>query len=1169
MKILILTLPWVFANRIRRDDLVESEESNPECSKSHEMEEMCENNDQVDCENSIFCSWCDESCNVNATALEGSGNIFEFALNQKADHLVEVKGLTEDEQKVIKDSIGDIPSDPDAPSDARSGFFGSFLSDNNFGVRSEPLIPFSAMNVQNRISAQYISCPVNVPFCQRQECTSSIGNPQQNAMDCFRIAGCCFDNNLFVYKSAFGGSFFPAPVCYRAIRTPIFHALAEQITMTTDFLPNFLIPIADKVDAFISDEKRFNLMLEYHQCLSDAPMAPSRMRLETYLTQVWPGYMFMRMRPEGGKFLDSLVDTLSQQCGWESINSRECMMIGCCWSQSQGKCTHPTDLTKIPPEKLVATATWMLTNEQLFDSQTTETTAAPVTQPGTRAPPAPAAGLPPGVSEAPETGLPPGIENTPEESRSGSALEDADFAHLLAQLGGRKRRAVAPERRASRARRQNMRQNMGQGQEARQGLARLTNSQAMGIMMGNQNLNMNPGMGLNQNPLAQFANIRQPNNNPAMNMLLGNMGGNSGANMFSNGLASSLTQTMQNLGNVNSALLSQMGLSAQNPFLMGNNAPQCPQLPAKLNCMAAPKKEDKIDATFMMLQPKMCEVKGCCWDQNLMNQVLLARKSDSIDNIHQFQCPWKAPSVGSKWGLPDLSDSLKGCCSISPCVHSELPAEWTLWGEWTQCTKLCGGGESLRSRSCIGNGFCPGMTDDTQREQVLSRPCNNKPCEQWALWAPWGICSATCGKGQHTRYRSCTDINGREVAPPGVSGGCRGNDQSTQGCKLRPCPEWGVWQPWSQCSSSCGMGNRTRRRACNLPGQCPGSDREMETCGSACWSQWESWSLCSASCYGGQRSRSRECLFMPETGMACNGQTTETAKCNTQYCESWINWQPWSSCANPNGATCGNGDRIRVRECTGQPGAPGCRGSGLESAKCIISTCQWSDWLPSSPCSASCGQGTATFSRACPIPGQCPGADRKTDTCSQALCPGFQNWGEWSECSATCGSGTTRRTRECNGTINIDCRGSVDQRKPCSKPACPNQYGQQPNPYGSQYGMSGYSNQNVLQKLLGNNYQQPNYGQTTNTGNTGFGTNNAFGSNTGYVANTGNSLYGSTNNPYGSSNTGNSLYGNSGNSLYGNTATTPNNFKTLFGGGNFYQNAQNDPWAAVLQGFAG
>merc|ERR1711924_353594 len=30
--------------------------------------------------------------------------------------------------------------------------------------------------------------------------------------------------------------------------------------------------------------------------------------------------------------------------------------------------------------------------------------------------------------------------------------------------------------------------------------------------------------------------------------------------------------------------------------------------------------------------------------------------------------------------------------------------------------------------------------------------------------------------------------------------------------------------------------------------------------------------------------------------------------------------------------------------------------------------------------------------------------------------------------------------------------------------------------YGNQYGTSGYSNQNVLQQLLGTNYQQPNYG---------------------------------------------------------------------------------------------
>merc|ERR1712130_866543 len=196
--------------------------------------------------------------------------------------------------------------------------------DSAFGMRSDPMIPYDLMGVQSRISAQFINCPVNVPFCQRQEFSSSFGNPQQNAMDCYRIAGCCFDNNLFVYKSAFGGSFFLAPVCYRAIRTPIFHALAEQITMKTNFLPNFLVPIADKVDVFLGDENRFNLMLEYHQCLSGAKMAPSRLRLENYLTQVWPGHIWMRMRPQGDNFLEALVDTLSQTCGWDDINSRKC-----------------------------------------------------------------------------------------------------------------------------------------------------------------------------------------------------------------------------------------------------------------------------------------------------------------------------------------------------------------------------------------------------------------------------------------------------------------------------------------------------------------------------------------------------------------------------------------------------------------------------------------------------------------------------------------------------------------------------------------------------------------------------------------------------------------------------------------------------------------------------
>lgn len=550
------------------------------------------------------------------------------------------------------------------------------------------------------------------------------------------------------------------------------------------------------------------------------------------------------------------------------------------------------------------------------------------------------------------------------------------------------------------------------------------------------------------------------------------------SSMLGNNLNKALTNTMSGLGNINSALFQQMGVSNRNPFMGQQAAPSCPKTAAKLNCMAPPSETTTIDAMFMLNTPKMCEVKGCCWDQGLMQQLLLARKSDNIHNIQQFQCPWRAPTVGSKWGLPDLSESLKGCCSISPCVHTELPAEWTLWGEWTQCTKLCGGGESIRSRSCIGNGFCPGMVDDTMREDVVTRPCNQKACEGWSLWAPWGQCSATCGVGTHQRFRSCTDIQGMDVAPPGVSGGCRGNDQSSQACKLQPCPEWGHWRQWSQCSATCGIGMRQRQRMCNLPGQCLGENMERVSCGQACWAPWNNWSECTKSCYGGRHTRSRDCLFQAETGKTCSGQSTDEGKCNDHFCESWVMWQPWSACSDGS-FTCGAGTRLRVRECTGTMGAPGCQGEPLEQLSCNMGTCLWSEWAQASVCSKTCGEGLAYYQRTCSRPGQCPGVDKKQLTCVQQQCPGFQEWSTWSECSVTCGSGRTTRTRECNGQINVDCRGSLDQAKACIKTACPHKYGVNQNPYQTQntYQQTPNSLYNLLNR---GNTQNNNYNQNSN-----------------------------------------------------------------------------------------
>ena len=53
----------------------------------------------------------------------------------------------------------------------------------------------------------------------------------------------------------------------------------------------------------------------------------------------------------------------------------------------------------------------------------------------------------------------------------------------------------------------------------------------------------------------------------------------------------------------------------------------------------------------------------------------------------------------------------------------------------------------------------------------------------WSFWSPWTPCSATCGKGEQTRQRSCNS------PPPQHGGGsCVGDDREAKKCKAGPCP---------------------------------------------------------------------------------------------------------------------------------------------------------------------------------------------------------------------------------------------------------------------------------------------------------------------------------------------------------------------------------------------
>ena len=56
--------------------------------------------------------------------------------------------------------------------------------------------------------------------------------------------------------------------------------------------------------------------------------------------------------------------------------------------------------------------------------------------------------------------------------------------------------------------------------------------------------------------------------------------------------------------------------------------------------------------------------------------------------------------------------------------------EWLEWGQWSECSKKCGGGEKVRSRKChydTSHGI-EGQSAPCKGAQSDSTECNQHPC---------------------------------------------------------------------------------------------------------------------------------------------------------------------------------------------------------------------------------------------------------------------------------------------------------------------------------------------------------------------------------------------------------------------------------------------------------
>lgn len=124
---------------------------------------------------------------------------------------------------------------------------------------------------------------------------------------------------------------------------------------------------------------------------------------------------------------------------------------------------------------------------------------------------------------------------------------------------------------------------------------------------------------------------------------------------------------------------------------------------------------------------------------------------------------------------------------------------WSQWSYWRSCSKSCGRGTRTRYRYCNNPEPAYGGRDCSGSNRK-SRSCSRRRCPVhggWSEWSSWQSCSKSCGRGTRIRSRSCNN-------PLPAHGGrdCSGSDRLSEDCYKPTCP--GYFKEPTQMSQEVG-----------------------------------------------------------------------------------------------------------------------------------------------------------------------------------------------------------------------------------------------------------------------------------------------------------------------------------------------------------------------------
>ncbi|XP_068160698.1 SCO-spondin [Antennarius striatus] len=556
---------------------------------------------------------------------------------------------------------------------------------------------------------------------------------------------------------------------------------------------------------------------------------------------------------------------------------------------------------------------------------------------------------------------------------------------------------------------------------------------------------------------------------------------------------------------------------------------QAPDCPGVVGPTEEPPSSDE-DAGFSPWSSWSPCLKTC---SNTLHPVIKSRRR---------QCVSPPCSGGS---LQEKACNLPQCpgviCKGPHCAFRNC--SWTEWGPWASCSRSCGVGQQQRIRTFLSPGTNGSWCEDILGGNLEHRFCNIRPCKVdggWSRWSPWSRCDKRCGGGRSIRTRSCS-------SPPPKNGGkkCEGEKNQVKPCNTKPCDEKQCppGQEFTSCANQCPQrcsdlqqgiecrGDTQCQPGCRCPrgqlqqdglcvqlwqcdcvdslGQtwvagswhqvdcnnCSCSDGQLlctnHSCQTSCaWSSWSTWASCSVTCGRGQRTRYRslisetngtDCQFEEVQHKPCNpgscpplclhdnqelslGDTWLQGECKQctctpegDYCQDvdcrvdggWTPWSVWSDCS----VSCGRGQQVRTHACINPPprnNGSHCRGPDRETQDCVTPPCldDLCPWSPWSACSRSCGAGVVSRRRACLCEGGgnagCPEdveAERsreETQLCYTRPCPGcpMSDWSVWSQCSCESQRQQRYRVALSPATRGQQCTPVETQSRTCSLQNC-------------------------------------------------------------------------------------------------------------------------------------